>query len=161
MRATAAMGKKTYRVSTWVGRGERYGEFYMVDLLHKGDFIKQSQAYLDATYGTAPHRLRIFNHKITGESYGLTISWDPTGFENIDVNILKTRPPPPTKIVPVPALKSEQRTPPTIPLPPAPFILPSEAPPVSKFTPENFQASSSKPRIKFVRNTAVTPNYKD
>ena len=76
-RATAELGKKVYRVDTWTGRGPRYGEMNMVDLLQKSPFILQAQAWLDGTYGPG---LKIFHHKLTQDNmFSLTVSWDQRG----------------------------------------------------------------------------------
>jgi hypothetical protein len=76
-RATAELGKKVYRVDTWTGRGPRYGEMNMVDLLQKSPFIPQAQAWLDGTYGPG---LKIFHHKLTQDNmFSLTVSWDQRG----------------------------------------------------------------------------------
>ena len=73
-RAVALQGKKLYRVETWTGRGPRYGEYPIADLLLKGNFIQKAQDFLDETYGKG---FRIFNHKLVQEnSFSLSISWD-------------------------------------------------------------------------------------
>ena len=73
-RAVALQGKKLYRVETWTGRGPRFGEFAMADILVKGNFIRMAQDFLDETYGKG---FRIFHHKLVQEnSFSLSISWD-------------------------------------------------------------------------------------
>jgi len=73
-RAVALQGKKLYRVETWTGRGPRYGEFAIADILLKGNFIRTAQDFLDETYGKG---FRIFHHKLVQEnSFSLSISWD-------------------------------------------------------------------------------------
>jgi hypothetical protein len=73
-RAVAFQGKKLYRVETWTGRGPRFGEYSIADLLLKGNFISKAQDFLDETYGKG---FRIFNHKLVQEnSFSLSISWD-------------------------------------------------------------------------------------
>lgn len=85
--SSAGEGRMVFSLRTWDRNSSpRYRGRYLLDLLNKSDLLQQLQDYLDTHYQTPSNRFRIFNHKAkqAHSTFRLTVSWDASGFSNID-----------------------------------------------------------------------------
>ncbi len=166
-RGSAEVGKKVYRVDTWSGRGPRYGEWNMVDLLQKGNFILKAQNWLNSTYGPG---FTIFNHKLTQENmYSLTVSWDAQSASgrhasppwDAQTQSASGRRAPPPYPPPTPSSKFHIPLPrPTLPLPPPPPIIPITPSNAEESVPQS-ESVPVKLRLRPKLRNAGVPSYKD
>jgi len=148
---SAEMGKTQYRVASWVGRGPTYGEFAMVDLLQKGDFIPRAQTWLDQTYGPG---FRVFYRKaeMPENTFNLQVVWgEPKGKPKAAVTF-KLPSEAPAKM-PIPRLPLE-----------APFLPGRKTfPPKEAFMPQPLPGPINGGAYKMPRTPGIgiIPNYKE
>lgn len=100
VRDASRAGRKTYRLR--VGQNQTSWGFrealkfhgrYLLDLLNKSELLDMMQDWLDTNYRTESKRFRVFYHKLanTHNKFALTVSWDSSGFEEIDQIISHNR----------------------------------------------------------------------
>lgn len=84
------LGQRIVRLTGWSGRGPSHLDQFLTDLLDTGDLLQRMQDHLNLTYGEG--QFRVFNHRVSGKRMtALSVSWDSTGFENIDQIIATNR----------------------------------------------------------------------